>query len=207
MKIFKGLSNDEINDISQYFEMVHVNKNDYICHEGDYIDSLYIVLEGKIEISRYDLNGHKNMIGIMSVNDMFAESIVLSNQKQTHVNIMALRKSKLLKITKEKIFSLNNTTLLKNLLEITASKNIVLNKKINCIGKKTVREKLFEYLKNESINNQSLVLEMDFNINQLADYLCINRSSLSREISHMIDDDYFKIENNKYILNNKYFKM
>lgn len=207
MKIFNDLTKEEIENMYDYFEVINVYKNNHICFEGDYLDSFYLVLEGKIEISNLDITGHKNMIGIISNGDLFGQSIVLSNQKQSHVNIKALCDSKLLKMNKDDFFALDNNKLLRNLLEITASKNIFLNKKINCISKNTVRDRLFEYFKNQMVIKESNDFEIEFNINQLSEYLCLNRSSVSREITKMVNEEYFIIKKNKYYLNDKYFKM
>ena len=79
-----------------------------------------------------------------------------------------------------------------------AKKNLNFTRKIEHIKKKTIREKLLSYLSGESMKNNSLTFEIPFNRQQLADYLSVDRSAMSRELKKMKDEGL--IQTNKGIV-------
>ena len=80
--------------------------------------------------------------------------------------------------------------------------NIELLQKIENISQKTIREKLLTYFSNEARRNKSNIFEIPFNRQDLADYLNIDRSAMSFELSKMQKDGLIKFEKNKFMLKN-----
>ena len=74
-------------------------------------------------------------------------------------------------------------------------------RKIEHIKKKTIREKLLSYLSGESMKNNSLTFEIPFNRQQLADYLSVDRSALSAELSRMQKEGIISYRKNHFVLN------
>lgn len=60
-----------------------------------------------------------------------------------------------------------------------------LNKKMSYITHKTIRGRLLAYLEDQAEEANSEKFEIPFNRNELSDYLCIDRSAMSRELSRM----------------------
>ena len=92
--------------------------------------------------------------------------------------------------------------LINNLFEILSKENIELIQKIENISQKTIRDKLLTYLSNEAKRNKSNIFEIPFNRQDLADYLNIDRSAMSFELSKMQKDGLIKFEKNKFMLKN-----
>ena len=90
--------------------------------------------------------------------------------------------------------------LLHNMLNILATKNYMLTQKIDVMNKKTTREKLIEFLTQQSKQKQSKQFTIDFNRQQLADYLAVDRSGLSSEISKLVQEGIIETQRNKFTL-------
>ena len=76
-----------------------------------------------------------------------------------------------------------------------ARKNVALNEKLDYLGRRTTREKLSAYLLAEYGRKKSNPFLLDINRNELADYLSVDRSAMSRELSRMREEgliDYWK---------------
>ena len=87
-------------------------------------------------------------------------------------------------------------TILNNLLHISIQKNLTLSNRIFCTSPKTIRERLLIYLSNESRKAGSQEFVIPFDRQQLADYLSLDRSALSKELGKMKKEgllDYHKI--------------
>ena len=81
-----------------------------------------------------------------------------------------------------------------------AKKNLQLNDKITHMSKRRTREKLLSYLSSESLRQGSLEFDIPFDRQQLADYLCIERSAMSAELSRLQKDGLLATERSHFRL-------
>lgn len=81
-----------------------------------------------------------------------------------------------------------------------AKKNIILNKKVDLMAKKTIREKVLAYLSSQALVNNSKIFNIPYNRNQLAEYLGVDRSALSSELSKMQKDGLISYYRNTFKL-------
>ena len=86
------------------------------------------------------------------------------------------------------------------MLGILAMKNFMLNHKIDCLSKRTTRERILTYLSFQSKNAKSNSFTIPFNRQELADYLCVDRSAMSSELGKMRDEGILEFSKNKFIL-------
>ena len=90
-------------------------------------------------------------------------------------------------------------TILNNLLHISIQKNLTLSNRIFCTSPKTIRERLLIYLSNESRKAGSQEFVIPFDRQQLADYLNVDRSALSKELGKMRDEGLIEFRKNDFI--------
>lgn len=93
-----------------------------------------------------------------------------------------------------------HTRLIQNFLSAVARRNLTLTKKMQHMSKKTIREKLLSYLSAESLKSNSSTFDIPFNRQQLADYLSIDRSALSNEMSKLQDEGVLVYKKNRFTL-------
>lgn len=207
IELFNDLDTHSSDKVLQCFTNHIYDKNTVIFNEKDLINNIYIIIDGAIEISKYDLSGNKNIVALLSSNDLFAESIVLSSNNISPYAIRTLVKSRIISVdySSFKKLLVNYPVLAINMISIMANKNTLLSNKINCISKNTIRERFYELLRYHYIKSNSTTIVLPFTKTQLADFLCVGRSSLSREISKMINENIFTNEKKTYHLNEQYF--
>ena len=208
LPLFKDINKDDLSSLLKCLNVKEktYDKNQTIIAEGSYIDSIGIVLEGSVQASKTDINGHRIIISNMQKNEMFAEAIVCSNIHVSPLNVEACEKSRILWIQFTRIVSTcasscsYHTKLIKNMLEIISRKNMFLNSRLHVVAKKSLRDKITEYLIQQSIKNKSREFKIDLNRNQLADYLASDRSALSRELSKMMKEELIEYKGNNFII-------
>lgn len=88
------------------------------------------------------------------------------------------------------------------MLMILSSKNILLSQKIEHISKRTTREKLLAYLSDQAAKYKSNEFDIPFNRQELADYLCVDRSAMSNELCKLQNDGILKFNLNHFLLYN-----
>ena len=95
---------------------------------------------------------------------------------------------------------LPNMKLLRNLFAITSAKNRYLAEKLSHMSKRSTREKLLSYLSALSKHLGTAEFDLPYNRQQLADYLSVDRSALSGELSKMRKDGLIEFHKNHFEL-------
>ena len=206
--LFKNINKDDLLSVIRCLGGIvkSYSKDDIIISEGDNADILGVILEGSVHITRIDYYGNRDIIAGFKKGEIFGETISILDNNKMLVNVIADEDTKVLIIKMKKILSpcdkpcYFHKEILLNLLHALAKKNIMFNKKIEIMSKKTTKEKLMCYLSFQAKENNSSEFEIPFNRQELADYLGVERSGLSVEINKLkkegiIDSNknYFKI--------------
>ncbi len=182
------------------------SKEEYIFEAGEIISSVGMVLDGTVHILKDDFWGNRTIISEVCPGQIFGETYASLANEPMGVSVIASKKSQVMFINISKIMNICSsacqfhTNLIQNLLIIMAQKNLTLTKKIEHITKRTTREKLLSYLSEQSIKNESSSFEIPFNRQQLADYLSVDRSAMSNELSKLKDENIIEFEKNNFFL-------
>ena len=88
----------------------------------------------------------------------------------------------------------------RSLMYVLAGKNLMLTKKMDIITPKSLRERVMVYLSQESVKQGSRTITVPFNRQQMADYLSVDRSALSAELSRMQRDGVISYEKNRFTI-------
>ena len=89
---------------------------------------------------------------------------------------------------------------IKNLLEIIVNSINEKNNRIEILTKKTIRNKLLEYFRIVSSKNNSKNIYLPFTFTDLADFLAIDRSAMSRELKYLKEEGFIEIKNKRITL-------
>jgi len=164
---------------------------------------------GAVNIEKDSYWGRRIIVSQLGVNENIALAFVASKNIESSIDAVSVGRTKLLLLNYEKCTSMcqnactKHKLLINNLFEILSKENIDLLQKIENISQKTIREKLLTYLSNEARRNKSNIFEIPFNRQDLADYLNIDRSAMSFELSKMQKDGLIKFDKNKFMLSHK----
>lgn len=183
------------------------SKDEYIFMEGDEIKYVGLLLDGHLQIENLDYLGNKNIIANIVKKELFGEVFASVDLGAAPVSVKALVDSKVMFINFKSV--LNNclpkncafvTTLLYNMFKITAEKNKILNQKIRIITKRNLEEKIITYLSFVSKESNSKIFDIPFSRQELADYLCVDRTSLSRKLAQLKDEGMIDFHKNSFTL-------
>lgn len=183
------------------------HKNDFIFREQDAATHVGIVLSGRVQVVQEDFWGNRVLLTQIQPGGLFAEAFSCAMVKQLPVSVIAAAPSRVLLIDYRRIITTCSSScvfhaqLVANMMQILARKNIMLTRKVEHISKRTTREKLLSFLSALARENGSSQVSLPFNRQELADYLCVERSALSREISKMQKDGLLSYHKNTFQLN------
>ncbi len=182
---------------------------EYIFFSGDEVSSVGIVLSGVVEVMKESLAGNKHIVAFLGAADMFAEGIVCTVKRISPVTVRVKEDANILFIPYERVIkSCGNScvfhiNLIQNMMVVLGEKNVNLNRKLELLTLKGMREKIASYLLNESSIRSSSMFQIMLNRTELADFLNVSRTSMCRELARMKDEGLIDFYGNSFKVINK----
>ena len=171
--------------------VVEVKKGNTIFLEGDPAKFVGVVLSGSVQVVRDDYFGTRSVLLAAESGELFAEIFSCSGIEVLPVSVIALQDSTVMLMDCRKILTVCSNTcsfhqqLITNLLQAMAYKNMILSQKIQFMSKKTTKEKVMAYLLDYAKKHKSAEFCIPYDRQALADYLGVERSAMSAEISKL----------------------
>lgn len=170
---------------------VSFGKKETVISEGDEAKYIGIVLSGSLQISRVDCYGNRSILGLLGESEIFGEAFACAETESIPLTVTAKEKSEVMLIDCNHILHTCSNScsfhqqMIFNLMRDLARKTIVFHEKIDIISKRSTREKLLTYLNIQAKKNSSMSFTVPFDRQGLADFLEVDRSGLSAEISKL----------------------
>lgn len=181
-------------------------KGDVVFAEGDKAKYLGIVLEGSVQLVRVDYYGNRSILTNIEPPQLFGEAFACAGMKSLPVDAVAATDTRILLLDAQRIARpcgnacpCHGQTIL-NLLHIVAKKNLVLHQKIEITSKRSTREKLMTYLLLQAKKAKSHTFTVPYDRQELADYLEVDRSGLSAEISKLRNEKVLECRRSTFTL-------
>lgn len=207
-KLFQGIKTEEIPALLSCLlgKESSYNKGQFIYHAGDTTSSVGMVLSGSVHIIREDYWGNRTILSEVLPSDLFGESYASLKTESIGVTCIAPENCEILFLDISKIITVCSsachfhTRLIQNLLKVMAQKNVNLTQKLDHMSKRSTRDKLLSYLSAQALKHKSNSFTIPFNRQQLAEYLCVDRSAMSNELSKLRDEGLLSFHKNEFTL-------
>ena len=181
-------------------------KGQSIFREGDPATHVGMVLTGAVRMEREDFYGNRSIVAHISPGSLFGETYACADVAAIPISVVADTDSQVLLMDCHRITttcshacSFHNRIIF-NLLRLVAEKNLVYDQKIQVTSRRTTREKLMTYLLNQAKLCASNTFTIPYDRQELADYLEVDRSGLSAEISKLRKEGILESQKNQFTL-------
>lgn len=167
------------------------DKDQTVVAEETAAKSIGIVLSGAVQIIQVDYYGNRSIVSTAEPSEIFGEAFACAQVGAIPVSIVADEPSQIMFVDCMRVLrSCSNACefhrqLIYNLMKDLAQKNIMFHQKMSVTSKRTTREKLMAYLLLQAKKKGSDRFEIPYDRQELADYLEVDRSGLSAEISKL----------------------
>ena len=194
--LFTGARPDEIENMLGCLEarMRRFDAGERIHSMGDVIKTVGLVLSGGVRIENVDVWGNISVLGMRGPGQMFGEAYAAVPDEPLMVDIIAAEPSEVLFLTGGKVLRTcphacpHHALASSNMTAIIARNSLALSHRIFHVAPKSIRGKVLAYLSYVSELEGAREFDIPFNRQQLADYLGVDRSALSAELSRMQKD-------------------
>ena len=206
--LFDGIRSEDLSGMLGCLaaKQIAVKKGSLVFQEGE--DAVYmgIVLSGAVQLIREDFYGNRSIVSHVGPRELFGEAYAFSESSKLPVSVAATADSQLLLIDSRRVTTCCSNVcefhnrVIYNLLRLTATQNQMLHQKLQITAKRTTREKLMAYLAAQAKRVGSSTFTIPYDRQALADYLEVDRSGLSAEISKLRREGILECRKNRFRL-------
>ena len=190
--LFTGVAEGEIQEMLHCLNPRHADfrKDETIFRAGEAIDAFGLMLSGSALIVQEDYWGNRNILSNIVPGDLFGESFAATT-RPLNASVVAAENCSVIFLQLQRVLTTCPTAcahhrrIIENLLAVVSEKNQILNEKLIHIAQRSTRQKLLSYLSAHARKAGSAIFEIPFNRQELADYLSVDRSALSAELSRL----------------------
>ena len=209
-RLFSGISHEELARMLKCLgaKVESFKKHDFIYRMGDTISTFGMVLTGNVHVIREDFWGNRTIISQLGPGELFGESYSFAKNEPLLTSMVAAENAQILFMNIGTFTKMCKNTcsfhrnLIENMLGEVSEKNLELTRKIQHTSQRNTRDKLLSYLSEQAQKNASSSFSIPFNRQELADYLSVDRSAMSLELSKMQKDGLIKYDKNHFTLLN-----
>lgn len=203
--LFEGIDANSFEQMISCIEgrIKSYEKNEVILLAGEPVTAVGLVVCGRVQIVRENAEGRPNLMTELREGELFGEAFACAGISHSPVTAIAVQNCQVLHIQYRKIITTCpsvcpfHTRLIENMLTLMAHKSLILNQKIEILSKRTTRERLLLYFDIQRQGRSRFTLPL--NREELAAYLCVDRSAMSAELSRMQKDGLIRYQKNEIV--------
>ena len=191
--LFAGIKNEDMGAMLHCigYHISSFSRGEIIAFEGDHLKHIGIVLSGRVDMVKEDLWGNKTMLLRMGRNEIFGETFACGDDSLSTVTFLVSEDAAVMFMPFSRVMHSCTMAcgfhhrLIENMVRLIAGKNRELMQKVDVVSKRTIREKLLAYLSIQAQQQRQRYFEIPLGRVELAEYLCVDRSALTRELAKM----------------------
>ena len=208
--LFAGMSRAEMERALEFFsarQAVYC-RGEYLIRAGDPLPSFGLVLSGRVQVSMDDLSGDRMIMASVCSPGTFGEALHYLARPKSDIYATAEADTAVLWMDASRLrtaspaMPFENRKALENFLSLLCSRSLSMNDRIQILSKRSIRKKLLAFFSQQVRSSGSMSFALDFDRSSMADYLGVERSALSRELSRMKRAGIIDFRKNRFTIVN-----
>ena len=199
--LFQNVSAESIERMIPCFEMKKrsFSEKDIIPTSEGTKQYVCLLLEGAVSVSRISIDGSLDLLEYLEDTGVFGDAFAFSNQEDEFISVCE-KDCSVLYIEKSQITKRcsnacqHHTQVVENMLQLMGNKVVHLTEKVDILSHRSIRGKLMSYFRIQSTKQGALTFELPFSLLKLANYLCIDRSAMMRELKKMKEEEVIELD-------------
>ena len=211
--LFNGITVDELNKLYKCLRAreVKFDQGAEICAYDSVKGVLGVVAEGKVDIKKISLDGNESILDQIQKNGVFSDIFAFTATEANFIGAYAREATKVIFFDYPSVFKRcekaceYHSTFVENLLKIVIQKSKTLSQRVEVLSNKTIREKILSYASIAVKTAGSLTFTLPMSLTSFAEYLCVDRSAMMRELKKLSTEGIIKTNKRIFtIIDRKY---
>ncbi|MGL4571091.1 MAG: Crp/Fnr family transcriptional regulator [Clostridium sp.] len=206
VSIFASLTDKELKDIVSTAVRREYIKGETICREGETLDNLLLIRDGKIKISKVTKDGKEQILHILATGDFLGEAN-LFNDEASRFTVTAITNVKICIISKENLedILLKNPRIALKIIKEISKKLSETEDLAKVLATRDVESRVasmlveFSVKYGKEIDNETLI-QLPINREDMANYCGVTRETISRKLSKFESEKIITVKGNKVII-------
>lgn len=198
--LFEHISPDSIERMMSCFDIrkKFFKEKDVITTYDATGDFIGLLIDGAISVNRISIDGSLDMLEYLDETGVFGASFAFANREDEFI-VVCEKDCTVLFIEKHHITKRcsnacqHHTQVVENLMYLMSEKVVHLTEKVDILSHRSIRGKLMCYFRIQSTKQGNLTFQLPMSLLKLANYLCIDRSAMMRELKKMKDDELIEL--------------
>ena len=207
-RLFHGIEQDNLPVMLGClgYRMETYKKGEFISMEGEHLENIGLVVKGSVDMIKEDFWGNKTILMRMRQGSVFGETFICGSASLATVSFCAASDTEVLFLPFKRVMHTCTNAcafhhrLVENMVQLIADKNLELMRKVEVVTKKTLREKILAYLSQQAQLEGGSYFEIPLGRIELAEYVCADRSALTRELNAMKEEGLLDYDRNMFRL-------
>lgn len=204
--LFAGIESSELSGLLRCLDAGTKNykQGELLLITGEPVNKFGLILTGQVHVEREEFSGSRSILTYLTQGEMFGEVFVCAGVHESPVTVSAASDCAVLWMNYRQIMTFCSrncschTQLIQNLLHIIAQKTMYLNRKLSFLSRRTIREKIAAFLLDKMRMSGSKKFKIEYSRYELADYLSVDRSALSRELGALRDEGILNFKRSEF---------
>ncbi len=181
-------------------------RGEFIILDQEEVPAVGVVLRGTVHMCKEDIWGNQALLAYLGRGELFGETFALQQTARASVSFLAATDCQVLFLSSRHILHPCEKScpfhhrLAQNLFDLLGKKNVQLMEKIEVTSKGSLREKILTYLSLQAQKQGSKYIVLPISRTEMARFLSVNRSSMTRELSTMRAEGILDYDKNTFVL-------
>ena len=205
-ELFQNMTDDEISSMLKCLNSKTkiYQRDEFIFLAGESKPAVGIIIYGKAQVIKENMQGDRLILRKLGVGDMFGETYAGMDIDTVPVSVSALEETQVVLFELKYILNTCKSAcafhqmLILNLMKNIAKKSAMLNEQMSFLSHKTIRGRLEAYLFEQADKSNSASFSIPYNRRELAEYLCMDRSAMQRELGKMKTEGALSFNKNTF---------
>lgn len=202
--LFSGIDRTDFDKLLGCLSARRVNraKGELLLLAGDAVTAVGLLLQGRVQVVQEDAQGDTAILAELTPPEVFAEVFAFAGLPKSPVTVQAVEDCELLYLNHKKMVASCPSAcpfhiqLVENMLRLLAGKTLLLNQKLFILSRRSTREKLLAYF--ELQRGGEARFTIPFSREDLAQYLCVDRSAMSSELGRMQKEGLIRFHRHQF---------
>lgn len=200
--VFKGMNDADLQPLRKVTRSRHYNKGAFIFHEGECSETLFVVNEGLIKLTKTSAEGKEQIVRLLFPGDFFGLNSLLREEKN-YVNAEAVQQTVICSIEKKDLLKTmeGNAQLSFRFLLAVNDRLYEADESIGNLSLLEVEQRLARALLlfNDKMNTKNGIFTLPFSKKDLASFIGTTPESVSRKLIAFMSQNWISMDGQRKI--------
>lgn len=186
-------------------KLLHYAQNTSLISSSDTVNWFGVILQGRVQISQIHPDGKRNLMGIAKANYVVGADLICTKSRRSPYDAIASEDTTLLRFSVDWLMGSKlephvQKSIWQQLMTLISQENMRKHYRLAILSQKSLRSRILTYLTMQARRLGTTTFEIPFNREELADFLCVNRSALSHELKQMEKEGILSTRKNRFTI-------